>query len=127
MAEAATFVLTLGDGYSDGVFAGFQVAKVEEHGVGGGAGTPTRAGIVRRGYSIPEIARDRVLVAESGTVATPRRMAETLDTIDIDHVFLGVEFIASTPAAMASAEITQTNVGGTFWDYKSGLETVSGK
>lgn len=127
MAKVAAFVFALWDGNSYGVFAGSQIAQVEKNRVGGGAGTPAGAGVVGRGDSIPEIARDRVLVAERGTVATPRRMAETLDTIDIDYVLLGVEFIASTPAAMTSAKITQTNISGTFGDYKSGLETVGGK
>ena len=108
MAETACLGFTLRDGNGDGVAAdGRQtvgaeiVHDVEIDRLSSGAGTPTGAGIVAAGKSIPEVAADGVPFAVAAAVAAPRGVGESGLSVDKNCVGLGVEFVTASPAAMA--------------------------
>ena len=84
----------------------FQIVEVKIDRIGGRTWTPTRAGVVGGGDTVPKIARYRVLVAERGAIATPRDVSETSFPVDEDDVFLGIELIAAIPSAMTGAQLS---------------------
>ena len=107
MAEASFHGLALGYGNGKGMVARFEVVQAEIDRLGGCTRAPTAPAEVAAGDTIPEIARHRVPFAVTAAVAAPWGVAEPFFTIDDNHVLLGVELVAATPATMACADVAQ--------------------
>lgn len=105
------------------------VHEVEVDGLCCRAWTPAGAGIVAAGQTVPEVAADRVPLPVAAAVASPRGMGEGRFTVDEDGVGLGVELVATSPAAVAGGKVAQADeVGSVGFIYgEVGGETVGGK